>query len=611
MFQIRRLAIVSVLCVLALAGCGGAGQSALPAASSANSKAASSRATMADVVASTQPIMRAGATTASTAHQLRTLDATVLSNAAPAFSDDFENVAAGASDPNFTVVAGTWNICVPPGASHEYCPTGTSNLVAAGSTAWTDYHVDGYVFPDTGANGIAVLGRMQDSSHFYELELRDDVAGSGTTWWYLWRFDGSWNGLAAGQLHLDGSNYYRLRLAFSGSTISAAASYDGKKFDALASVTDTAFASGYVGLRTWGTAKGRFDAVDVTLDGSSAAPTPAKTPSVPVSGVRYPAGGSYTYFPSSLMLANYSASIDPNDRAWKDRNHITGLDHIRVAAGDGGARDSANAYDPSEPLFYCAPGESGCAKYTMNCTIYTVHCTNGKPFWCPAKAVPQGISDAHVTCIDERTGVVTALWEAAANPGTGGGTWSSGAGAQCSLDGNGQDCGTSAANVPAAVGLIKPEDLLSNAYTLPYAIQAAVSCEAPPTAGVIAPATWGDGTTAGCPPTGQRIFLFGYTAAQIDATSNPEWAKKILRTLLVGSHGIVLTDTDPYAGVNGGGGISIQSESALTYTQFGLANPWKPIFATVTLASGAPAGIADIVVPHDGIDFGNLHFADI
>lgn len=89
MFQIRRLAIVSVLCVLALAGCGGAGQSALPAASSANSKAASSRATMADVVASTQPIMRAGATTASTAHQLRTLDATVLSNAAPVFSDDF------------------------------------------------------------------------------------------------------------------------------------------------------------------------------------------------------------------------------------------------------------------------------------------------------------------------------------------------------------------------------------------------------------------------------------------------------------------------------------------------------------------------------------------
>lgn len=330
MFQIRRLAIVSVLCVLALAGCGGAGQSALPAASSANSKAASSRATMADVVASTQPIMRAGATTASTAHQLRTLDATVLSNAAPAFSDDFENVAAGASDPNFTVVAGTWNICVPPGASHEYCPTGTSNLVAAGSPAWTDYHVDGYVFPDTGANGIAVLGRMQDSSHFYELELRDDVAGSGTTWWYLWRFDGSWNGLAAGQLHLDGSNYYRLRLAFSGSTISAAASYDGKKFDALASVTDTAFASGYVGLRTWGTAKGRFDAVDVTLDGSSAAPTPAKTPSVPVSGVRYPAGGSYTYFPSSLMLANYSASIDPNDRAWKDR--ITSPDSITFAS---------------------------------------------------------------------------------------------------------------------------------------------------------------------------------------------------------------------------------------------------------------------------------------
>jgi len=645
MLHFRPFTLALLLGGFALAGCsGGGGASAslprLTAAGSASGAAAPASvpiATVANVVASTEPTLLPSATAATSG---LSLDAsTTLSTGTPVFSDTFANVAVGAADPNWAIGGGTWRVCAPTGA-HEYCAAGDNNIAAAGSASWTDYHLDAVVVPDTGTNGVAIIGRMHDAGHFYQLELRNDYSGSGKEMWYLWRFDGGWRLLKGGPLQLDTTNSYKLRLGFSGTTISAAVAYDGQPtFHALGSATDTAFAKGNVALRSWGTSKGRFSNVAVTLDGAVATPTPTPSPvssappshptstpmpaptATPVaasgyseSGQRYPAAGTFTYFPSSLMLANYSPTIDANDAAWKSKNSITGFDSIRVATGDGGTADAGYKYDPGEPLYYCTPGAPGCVKYAMNCTQYTVNCTNGTPFWCPAKAVPQGINDAHVTCIDEQSGLVTSLWAATSNPGSGGGTWSSGAGVQCSLSGNAQNCGSTASNIPVAVGLVKASDLQSGAYTLPYAIQTAVKCEAPPQMGLVAPATWGDGSTAGCPPSGQRIFLFGYTAAQIDATSNPEWAKKILRTMLVGSHGLVLTDTNPYAGIDGGGGISIQPESALSYTQFGMANPWKPIIASdsANLGQTPPPGTADLGIPHAGIDLAdNLHFADV
>ncbi|MGN9812858.1 hypothetical protein ACTMSW_26335 [Micromonospora sp. BQ11] len=165
------------------------------------------------------------------------------------FTDDFED-----GDSNgWTPSGGTWQVQQPAGQSKEYARTGTGDALSrAGSSTWTNYRVQGYVKLDNEAGGAALLGRVQDNSHFYQLELKKDAAG--TKKWWIWKNDGgTWTVIASGPFAFTAGSYYLLRLDMSGSTLSASVSTTfGSSFQSLGSGTDSAYTSGAIGVRAVG-----------------------------------------------------------------------------------------------------------------------------------------------------------------------------------------------------------------------------------------------------------------------------------------------------------------------------------------------------------------------
>ena len=171
--------------------------------------------------------------------------------------------------------------------SHEDCATSNGGGVAlVGSSSWANYYIDTTALEEfNSGGGVAILGRVQDPTHFYQLELRHDVSGSSTPMWYIWKYDGrSWTEIAGGAFGVQNNPYYRLRLAFNGSVISAFVAYNGtNNFQALGAGTDSSYRAGEIGLRSWATNAARFDNVAVTLisTGPRPAPTPTTRPTPP------------------------------------------------------------------------------------------------------------------------------------------------------------------------------------------------------------------------------------------------------------------------------------------------------------------------------------------
>ena len=177
--------------------------------------------------------------------------------------EDFE----GQSAANWTPAMGSWAACKPSAnATWEYCANSASaNVSLAGSPAWRDYYVQAYVNLDSDAGGgVAILGRVQDATHFYQAELRQD--GSGNKAWMLWKNSGgSWSYINSGYFNYAARNYYLLRLSMVGSSIGVSISTDwGASFQPLGTGSDTEFGAGKVGLRSWGS-PARFDNVEVRL----------------------------------------------------------------------------------------------------------------------------------------------------------------------------------------------------------------------------------------------------------------------------------------------------------------------------------------------------------
>jgi alpha-L-arabinofuranosidase len=169
------------------------------------------------------------------------------------------------SSSNWTPTAGSWVVCRPfPTASWEYCgTTATENVSLAGSTSWRDYYVESYInLTDDSWSGGAILGRVQDSTHYYQAELRRDFSGSKT--WTLWKNSGgTWTYINSGYYDYAAGQYYRLRLSLVGSSINVYVSTDwGVSFQWLGGGSDTEFASGAIGVRSWGS-PASFDYVDV------------------------------------------------------------------------------------------------------------------------------------------------------------------------------------------------------------------------------------------------------------------------------------------------------------------------------------------------------------
>ena len=175
--------------------------------------------------------------------------------------DNFEDRASS----NWVPAAGSWTILQALShCSWEQCgTTAGENVALAGSASWRDYSVQSYVYLDSDVNsGVAVLGRVQDGTHFYQAELRRDTVGNKT--WTLWKNSGGrWTYLSSGYVNYTAGNYYLMRLSMVGASITVSVSTDwGASFQPLGGSSDTEFLSGRIGLRSWGSSAS-FDGVEV------------------------------------------------------------------------------------------------------------------------------------------------------------------------------------------------------------------------------------------------------------------------------------------------------------------------------------------------------------
>ena len=176
-------------------------------------------------------------------------------------SDDFEDGNAN----GWSRQSGSWSVCRPAsGASREYCVTSTSTALSlTGTTSWSNYSVQAAVRQPTAGNSrsAAVLGRVRDASHWYELSLKQV---SGQRRWVLAERNGSsTTTLAQGAYAWTTGTYYHLRLDMTGSTLTASVAVGGNgTFTTLGTATDTSYPSGRIGLRSAGT-RASFDTVKV------------------------------------------------------------------------------------------------------------------------------------------------------------------------------------------------------------------------------------------------------------------------------------------------------------------------------------------------------------
>lgn len=194
-------------------------------------------------------------------------------DAATYFLDGFDT----GSTLQWTPTSGTWAACQPPGApGYRYCQTSTDYLPPmslAGDNWWADYYIQATVSMDNDVSGrVAILGRVQDKYHFYELRLEKDAAGN-KKWWIYKCVANAFTALASGPFDYQRATDYILRLRLTGTTIAASVSFGaGATFHSLGIATDTQYRVGRIGLKTRSTAAS-FDDVKVNSAGS----TPANT----------------------------------------------------------------------------------------------------------------------------------------------------------------------------------------------------------------------------------------------------------------------------------------------------------------------------------------------
>jgi hypothetical protein len=195
------------------------------------------------------------------------------------FSDTFAEDPINNPAPAWKVLSGSWAVCAPSGSTHDYCQrdstSGISTPVVTGAASWTNYHVDANLSRSATAGGVALLARMEDATHFYQFELRSSVSKPQTQTWDLSRYDGSWHTLTGGIFSSSLGAFVQIQLVLSGSSISVSSGVNNI-YTLLGKATDTSYATGGVGLRTFGAPGSAFGDVSVTANGSSN-PTPSPT----------------------------------------------------------------------------------------------------------------------------------------------------------------------------------------------------------------------------------------------------------------------------------------------------------------------------------------------
>ncbi|HVK13323.1 MAG TPA: hypothetical protein VM597_31505, partial [Gemmataceae bacterium] len=163
------------------------------------------------------------------------------------FSDTFDTGATAWTP------SGPWAVAPAAGRDTTYAATrnGSQQITYAGDVAWSDYSVSAWVNLANAAGGLSLLGRVVDATHYYLLEIKPTATGMVN--WFVTKRDGAvWTALANGRFADPPGTWLNLRLTMTGSSMKGEMSVDGSTFTTLGTATDTAFASGRIGLRVWG-----------------------------------------------------------------------------------------------------------------------------------------------------------------------------------------------------------------------------------------------------------------------------------------------------------------------------------------------------------------------
>ena len=276
----RPLAILALLTLPSISACSGSGSSPNTLSPTTGGFAPASNAVAAPENSPPgTPTLVPISPTAKDGAKLLSFVPTAAPAGAVLLNDTFAQNAYG----QFTTSYGAWSGCQR--GTPQYCATNTrGNQTLAGDTAWTDYTASTRVIIDAvqaRRNGIDLVYRATDRSHFYELELVRENDGSNQ--WQIWRNSaGTWTNLARGLTDFTSGVEYGLRVQAIGSHFVASLSHDGgATYDTLGTADDTTYPAGAIGLRAWNGMTGGFDHVLVTSEnGAAAAPRPAPS-SVP------------------------------------------------------------------------------------------------------------------------------------------------------------------------------------------------------------------------------------------------------------------------------------------------------------------------------------------
>lgn len=145
------------------------------------------------------------------------------------FSDDFDDGNAN----GWSVSTGNWSV-----NNQEYLVT-NYGITSAGDSGWADYSVEAMVEPIT-ADYSCLLGRFQDASNFYQIEVHaaNDEVG-------LWKnVGGTWTQLDSYSTTINTNTWYELKLEMDGTSIKGY--FNGSL---VVSATDSSHSSGKVGVR--------------------------------------------------------------------------------------------------------------------------------------------------------------------------------------------------------------------------------------------------------------------------------------------------------------------------------------------------------------------------
>jgi hypothetical protein len=218
---------------------------------------------------------------------------------------------------------------------------------------------------------------------------------------------------------------------------------------------------------------------------------------------------------------------------------------------------------PTDPVFTIKCFYNGPPPKWGNCPLQNTQIN------IPSYALPENSgggplrSDHHLAIIDPQTNTEYDMW-ASAKPKPGGGILRIGWGGMGPTTGLGINVlGATNSGFALTIGIVRSSDI--NAGIIPHALQMAIPCAGN---GVYPAAVTSDLQCAPgviAPYYGMRVQL-NMTDAEIQALNAPSYVKTLYTALA--HYGAFVSDTGT------GDSIGFQTESGLTYTQLGMADPW-------------------------------------